>query len=293
MSNEPTRVAEPLTPARETEIRGLGDDEHRTVLTMDNALDDVLAELDRVRGEMGGWDDEARERWIQKQLDETGIRAMEFRNGAEMELEPARDLVAHWVGAARTMLGDAPNYSETRVSMQVKVAESPETFAFVLQRVAPGALTPHEARQKAEAERDALITELASAQAQWELHSSEATVRTAERDQARAELAQLKRDRAPRVCECGHSVLAHCAPEPHSCFGNLQTCPCPAYQQKTDGSAPPAATENYPGELAMFRGLLGVVRTIAQHSDIDELRRVIAEHQADEQAAYAESEAGR
>jgi hypothetical protein len=48
-------------------------------------------------------------------------------------------------------------------------------------------------------------------------------------------------------------------------------------------------TENYPGELAMLRGLLGVVRAIAKHSDIDELRRTIAEFDTDESAAYAEA----
>jgi hypothetical protein len=71
-----------------------------------------------------------------------------------MEVEPAREMVAYWVGAARAMLGDAPNYSETPIEMEVKVGESPERFAFVLQRVAPEALTPHQARQRAEAERD-------------------------------------------------------------------------------------------------------------------------------------------
>lgn len=50
----------------------------------------------------------------------------------------------------------------------------------------------------------------------------------------------------------------------------------------------PATIENYPGELAMLRGVLGVVRTIARHGDIDELRRIVAEHYADERAAYAE-----
>ncbi|MER7815588.1 hypothetical protein [Streptomyces sp. NPDC096153] len=49
--------------------------------------------------------------------------------------------------------------------------------------------------------------------------------------------------------------------------------------------------EAYPGELAMLRGLLGVVRTIAQHGDMDELRRVIAEHHSDEHDAYAETPA--
>lgn len=93
----------------------------------------------------------AAERWIEKQMAETGIRAMDFRNGASMDLEPARELVAHWVGAARGLLGDAPNYSETKLEFDVKVAESPELYTIVVQRHALGALTPHEARQKAEA----------------------------------------------------------------------------------------------------------------------------------------------
>jgi hypothetical protein len=101
----------------------------------------------------------AAQQWIQKQIDETGIRAMDFRNGAEMELEPARELVACWVAAARAMLGDAPNYSETKVSMDVKVAESPELYTLVVQRHAPGALTPHEARQRAEARLAAVLAE--------------------------------------------------------------------------------------------------------------------------------------
>ncbi len=100
---------------------------------------------------------DAAQKWVQKQIEQTGIRAMEFRNGATMELEPAREMVAHWVGAARAMLGDAPNYSETPVEMVVKVAEDPERFAFTLQRV--GKLTPHQARQKAEARVAAVLAE--------------------------------------------------------------------------------------------------------------------------------------
>ncbi|MFH9215422.1 hypothetical protein [Streptomyces globisporus] len=49
-----------------------------------------------------------------------------------------------------------------------------------------------------------------------------------------------------------------------------------------------AAVEAYPGELAMLRGLLGVLRVVTKHGDMDEVRRLIAEHAADEQAAYAE-----
>lgn len=104
----------------------------------------------------------AAQQWIDKQLAETGLKAMDFRNGMTMELEPAREMVALWVGAARAMLGDAPNYTETPiekpVEMEVKVAESPERFAFTLQRV--GKLTPHEARQKAEARVAELEDEL-------------------------------------------------------------------------------------------------------------------------------------
>ncbi|MFF4479488.1 hypothetical protein ACFY1A_21055 [Streptomyces sp. NPDC001520] len=107
-------------------------------------------ERDELLAELGGRDDEARERWIQKQLDETGIRAMDFRNGIAMDIEPARELCAHFVGAARAMLGDAPNYSETKLEFDVKVAESPELYTLVVQRHGPGVLTPHEARQRAE-----------------------------------------------------------------------------------------------------------------------------------------------
>lgn len=98
------------------------------------------------------------QQWIQKQLDETGLKAMDFRNGMAMEIEPAREMVAHWVGAARAMLGDAPNYSENPIEMEVKVGESPERFVFILQRA--GKLTPHQARLKAEARVAVLEAEL-------------------------------------------------------------------------------------------------------------------------------------
>lgn len=150
---------------------GDGDDakaDRDFVLDAHEDMGQLLAEIHRLQAEnteliaeLDGRDDEARERWITKQLDQTAIRSMEFRNGAHMDLEPARELVAHWVAAARAMLGDAPNYSETKLEFDVKVAESPEMYTLVVQRHAPGALTPHEARQRAEAEAEKLRDELA------------------------------------------------------------------------------------------------------------------------------------
>jgi hypothetical protein len=132
----------------------------------------LLGQLEELLEELGGRDEEARERWIAKQLAETGLRSMDFRNGMAMDIEPARDMVAHWVGAARAMLGDAPNYSETPVEMEVKVGESPERFAFILQRV--GKLTPHQARQKAERERDEARGQLAAVLAECDAIETEA-----------------------------------------------------------------------------------------------------------------------
>ncbi|WP_326700242.1 hypothetical protein OG909_24920 [Streptomyces sp. NBC_01754] len=53
----------------------------------------------------------------------------------------------------------------------------------------------------------------------------------------------------------------------------------------------PSTAEAYPGELVMHRGLLGVLRVVAQHGDMTEVRRLLAEHANDEQAAYAEAPA--
>ncbi|MDX3111386.1 hypothetical protein PW035_62040 [Nonomuraea angiospora] len=82
---------------------------------------------------------------------ETLMKGLTVENGAiNLSLIPPREIVQVWVYAAREMLGDATNY----VEMEIKLADEAERFAFVLQRI--GKLTPHEARQKAEAERDEL-----------------------------------------------------------------------------------------------------------------------------------------
>lgn len=102
-------------------------------------------EADEVAGiAMSLVEDEAINRMAERLVAETNMRAMDFRNGMSMEIEPARALAANFVGCARAMLGDAENYSETPVEMTTHLAGQPERFTFVVQRV--GKLTPHEAR---------------------------------------------------------------------------------------------------------------------------------------------------
>jgi hypothetical protein len=53
----------------------------------------------------------------------------------------------------------------------------------------------------------------------------------AEVDRLSKRVAELEAAHAPRLCACGHSLPAHAAPEPHSCFAHGQTCTCPTYRQ--------------------------------------------------------------
>jgi hypothetical protein len=90
--------------------------------------------------------------------DTAKLRSMYAEGGAmHLEIDPPHELVFAWVRAARAMLDDAPNYCETRVDapkveMVIKAAGELDRYAVTIQRV--GNITPHEARQKAEAERD-------------------------------------------------------------------------------------------------------------------------------------------
>jgi hypothetical protein len=111
----------------------------------------------------------AAEQWAEKQADQLGLKYADFRAGKwEMELSMAREMGAAYTAMAKTLLGDAPNYTETKISFDTKIAESPEMYTLVVQRHAPGVLTPHEARQKAETRVAELEAQLA--QAQGEAH---------------------------------------------------------------------------------------------------------------------------
>lgn len=103
----------------------------------------------------------ATQRWVADQMAQMKIKSMDFRNGIAMELDPARDMASTLVAAARTLLMGGENYcehvyttqedaSKTSYSMDVSIPELPERYTLTVQRVAPGKLTPHEARMRAE-----------------------------------------------------------------------------------------------------------------------------------------------
>ncbi|WP_326698020.1 hypothetical protein OG909_12120 [Streptomyces sp. NBC_01754] len=123
-----------------------------------------------------------------------------------------------------------------------------------------------------------------------------------ELEDARAELAKLRIERdendrdadryAVRI-DAARNLHTQRDDSPH-CAHDDEQWPCPTLLALTNDQPAPTDPEAYPGELAMLRGVLGVVRTVADHGDITELRRIVAEHRADEQAAYdGQAEAGR
>lgn len=121
--------------------------------------DKARAKVDAMRGAAYA---EAVERYAAEMAERARIRSMEIRNGTfSLSLEDAQEMTAAYVATARTMLGDAENYSETcvdfpagKVELELKLAGEVNRYVFTVQRA--GKLTPHEARIQAEAERDAM-----------------------------------------------------------------------------------------------------------------------------------------
>ncbi|MGV9536586.1 hypothetical protein ACWEU6_36195 [Streptosporangium sandarakinum] len=119
------------------------------------ALGQAKAEAEQLRAELERRDEAVAEALVGRTL-MTGLKA---ENGkAVLSMVPPRELALVWVECARGMLADAPNYSETPVEFEVGLAGEPERYALIVQRV--GKMTPHEARQRAEAERDAALARL-------------------------------------------------------------------------------------------------------------------------------------
>jgi hypothetical protein len=99
--------------------------------------------------------EEAVDRLAAEFIADTKLKGMDFRDGGRMEMEPAREVVALWVGAGRGLLDGAENYAE--IEMPFKVADDWQRYAFTCQTV--GKLTPHQDRKMAEVERDRLAAE--------------------------------------------------------------------------------------------------------------------------------------
>jgi hypothetical protein len=106
---------------------------------------------------------EAGEQLVADMMQRTRLREADFRGGMHMDIAAARELTATYVAAARAMLGDAENYSETPVEFEVGLAGETERYVLIVQRA--GKLTPHQARRNAETERDTALAHLNQARA--------------------------------------------------------------------------------------------------------------------------------
>lgn len=123
-------------------------DQHRCLATAEElreAMDRAI--LAQPQGQ------ESPEEFSKRMSAETKVHAIEYRHGhLEMEIEPAKEMMEAIVSFARTIIGDAPNYTETKCQWTVSPADSAEDYTITVQRIAPGKMTPHEARVKAERE---------------------------------------------------------------------------------------------------------------------------------------------
>lgn len=130
---------------------------------------DLLREVEALRAEVARLHEVAVNAHADALVQQTTLRGMTVEEGAVvLELGPTRELVIAFVHAARELLGDAENYCETRidfpsVAMEFKAAGEFERYALVVQRA--GKLTPHEARRRAEAERDAALAQVVAVRA--------------------------------------------------------------------------------------------------------------------------------
>jgi hypothetical protein len=186
--------------------------------------DDTLAEqvTDAVLGVV---DEETVRALCDDHIARTNLRSLDFRNGGTLDIQPAREMVAYWVGAARALLGDAENYSETRVDFGIP--EDPQRYAFIVQRA--GKLTPHEARKQAEAERDEARAEL---------------------EQLRARLKAARVMPQPKLSEREIAALAALASRDTAITGNVL-----AGRMKKAGRATTTAAAHQAGAALARKGL--------------------------------------
>lgn len=121
---------------------------------------DLCGVVERLGARLADFEEHGVDEFAADLAERAGIRSMGIRNGGfNMDIAEAREITAIYVAVARAMLGDAENYSETRVDvpadhveLELKLAGEMERYVFTVQRA--GKVTPHEARVKAERERD-------------------------------------------------------------------------------------------------------------------------------------------
>lgn len=200
----------PLTAERTLRgVAGLGGAIGDAVAGLLVERDEALAALDAARAEVEQLHREAADALV----NQAKFKSMSVEEGAAvLNLESPREIVIAWVWAARAMLGDAPNYSETRIdfpsaSMEVKAAGEVERYVFTVQRA--GRVTPHEARLAAEAERDEAWAEVER------LSAARDTAETAYQGQTHIEgmlRAELERLRAQRDAVLEIHRIYHAAP---------------------------------------------------------------------------------
>jgi hypothetical protein len=103
-------------------------------------------------------DEEAVSRLADQLVDESRLQSIRAEDGAAvLSAVPARGVIAQWVLASRGLLDDSGAENYAVIDMTFPDRPRGERYQFVLQRV--GKLTPHEARQRAERERDEALAD--------------------------------------------------------------------------------------------------------------------------------------
>lgn len=63
------------------------------------------------------------------------------------------------------------------------------------------------------------------------------------------------------------------------------------YRDALDAHRAEVLAETYPGELDMLRGLVATLHVVAQHGDLTDVRKLLAEHEADDAQARVQARA--
>lgn len=212
MSDFVTRLRRNIGAARDRGQRSCSPPEVR----LRGADVDALSELLDATGALAVALDELHQTKAEEYVNATvGIREMRMVDGVlTMELEAAREFTKRLVAAARGMLGEAVNYSETRVDFlppeaDAGVADPPgsaewtvglagERDRYVIRIQRAGRVTPHEARAAAEADRDRLAGQCVELARDVQAIGRQVVEQAARVHDAEAERDRLRHDLAAR-----------------------------------------------------------------------------------------------